>query len=169
MRASSTWFPGFYPGEGVKGRDKPLPNQGRLKHPEYFNMEQSDNQVVAWEKRPSHLTTTTFQEVVESDEVTSESPFLQDKQPQLPQLSLTGYVFQAPHQTCYPPLNAFKCLNVLPKLRGPELDTALKVWPHQCRVQGKNDLPAPAGHTIPDTSQNAIGLLGHLGTLLAHV
>ncbi|RMC13421.1 hypothetical protein DUI87_10959 [Hirundo rustica rustica] len=62
-----------------------------------------------------------------------------------------------------------KHLNVLPKLRGPELDTALKVWPHQCRVQGKNDLPAPAGHTIPDPGQDAIGPLGHLGTLLAHV
>ena len=30
-------------------------------------------------------------------------------------------------------------------------------------------LPAPAGHTISDTSQDAIGLLGHVGTLLAHV
>ena len=27
----------------------------------------------------------------------------------------------------------------------------------------------PAHHTIPDTSQDAIGLLGHLGTLLAHI
>ena len=30
-------------------------------------------------------------------------------------------------------------------------------------------LPAPAGHTIPDTSQDAVGLLGHLGTMLALV
>ncbi|KAJ7410144.1 hypothetical protein WISP_111202 [Willisornis vidua] len=29
--------------------------------------------------------------------------------------------------------------------------------------------PGPAGHTVPDTGQDAIGLLGHLGTLLAHV
>jgi len=29
--------------------------------------------------------------------------------------------------------------------------------------------PAPAGCTISDTSQDAVGLLGHLGTLLAHV
>ncbi|TRZ10668.1 hypothetical protein HGM15179_016431 [Zosterops borbonicus] len=47
---------------------------------------------------------------------------------------------------------------------GPELDTALEVWPHQCPVQGKNDLPAPAGHTIPDPGQDAFGPLGHLGT-----
>ncbi|RMC17976.1 hypothetical protein DUI87_04850 [Hirundo rustica rustica] len=68
-----------------------------------------------------------------------------------------------------PPLDTLKHLNVLPKLRGPKLDTALTVWPHQCRVQGKNDLPAPSGHTIPDPGQDAIGPLGHLGTLLAHV
>ncbi|RMC09632.1 hypothetical protein DUI87_13418 [Hirundo rustica rustica] len=28
---------------------------------------------------------------------------------------------------------------------------------------------SPAGHTIPDTGQDAIGLLGHQGALLAHV
>ncbi|RMC18069.1 hypothetical protein DUI87_04948 [Hirundo rustica rustica] len=61
--------------------------------------------------------------------------------------------------------NALKHLNILPILRGPELDTALKVWPDQCRVQGKNDLPAPADHIMPDPGQDAIGLLGHQGTL----
>ena len=60
-------------------------------------------------------------------------------------------------------------LNVLLVVRGSKLNTALEVWPHQCRVQGHDPLPAPAGHTIPDTSQDAAGLLGHLGTLLAHV
>jgi len=33
--------------------------------------------------------------------------------------------------------------------------------------RGHDPLPAPAGHTIPDTSQDAVGLLGHLGTLMA--
>ena len=28
---------------------------------------------------------------------------------------------------------------------------------------------SPAGHTIANTSQDAVGLLGHPGTLLAHV
>ncbi|RMC22033.1 hypothetical protein DUI87_02904 [Hirundo rustica rustica] len=115
------------------------------------------------------LSTTTLQEAVESDEVTSESPFLQVKQPQLPQSFLIWLVFQALHQLCCLPLDMLKHLNVLPKLRGPELETIFKVWPDQCHVQGKYDLPAPAGHTIPDTGQDAIGLLGHLGTLLAHV
>jgi len=27
------------------------------------------------------------------------------------------------------------------------------VRPHQCRVQGHDRLPAPAGHTIPETSK----------------
>ncbi|GAB0184594.1 hypothetical protein GRJ2_000924700 [Grus japonensis] len=60
-------------------------------------------------------------------------------------------------------------LNVLLVLRGPKLNTILEVRPHQCRVQGDNHVPSPAGHTIPDTSQDAVGFLGHLGTLLAHV
>ena len=32
---------------------------------------------------------------------------------------------------------------------------------------GQDDFPSAAHHTIPDTSQDTIGLLGHLGTLLA--
>ena len=43
------------------------------------------------------------------------------------------------------------------------------MWPHHCQVQGDNHFPGPAGHTVSDTSQDASGLLGHLGTLLAHV
>ena len=34
---------------------------------------------------------------------------------------------------------------------------------------GQDEFPSPAHHTIPDTSQDAVGLLGHLGTLLAHI
>ncbi|XP_071415412.1 mucin-2 [Pithys albifrons albifrons] len=36
-------------------------------------------------------------------------------------------------------------------------------------IQEKNHFPGPAGCTIPDTDQEAIGLLGHLCALLAHV
>ncbi|PKU36603.1 hypothetical protein llap_13089 [Limosa lapponica baueri] len=32
-----------------------------------------------------------------------------------------------------------------------------------------NHFPSPACHAIPDTGQDAVGLLGHLGTLLAHI
>ncbi|CAM9287055.1 unnamed protein product, partial [Bubo scandiacus] len=51
----------------------------------------------------------------------------------------------------------------------PKLNTVLEVQPHQCQVQGNNHFPSPAAHTISDTSQDAVGLLGHLGTLLAHI
>ncbi|KAF4801742.1 hypothetical protein TURU_032086 [Turdus rufiventris] len=70
-----------------------------------------------------HLSTTTFQGVEESGKVTSESPFLQAEQPQLPQPFLIEFVFQVLHQPCY----------------------LLRYRP------------------------GAIGLLGHQGTLLAHV
>ncbi|KAK4811271.1 hypothetical protein QYF61_023323 [Mycteria americana] len=54
-------------------------------------------------------------------------------------------------------------------VRGPTLNTVFEVQPQQCQVQGHNHFPSPAGHAIFDTSQDAIGLLGHLGTLLAHI
>ncbi|KAK4829274.1 hypothetical protein QYF61_002666 [Mycteria americana] len=55
------------------------------------------------------------------------------------------------------------------EMRGPKLNTVFKVWLHQCRVQGHDHFPSPAGHAIFDTSQDAVGLLGYLGTLLAHI
>ncbi|PKU30858.1 hypothetical protein llap_18838 [Limosa lapponica baueri] len=54
-------------------------------------------------------------------------------------------------------------------VKGPKLDTVLEVGPHQCQVQRDNHFPSPAGYTISDPSQGPIGLLGHLGTLLAHI
>ncbi|KAK4818276.1 hypothetical protein QYF61_009994 [Mycteria americana] len=54
-------------------------------------------------------------------------------------------------------------------VRGPKLNTVFEVRPHQCRVQGHDHFPSPAGHAISDRSQDAVGLLGHLGTLLAHI
>ncbi|KAF1475359.1 Cadherin-like and PC-esterase domain-containing protein 1, partial [Eudyptula minor novaehollandiae] len=53
--------------------------------------------------------------------------------------------------------------------RGPKLNTVFEVRPHQGRVQGHDHFPTTAGHTVSDTGQDAIGLLGHLGTLPAHV
>ncbi|KAJ7414114.1 hypothetical protein WISP_86616 [Willisornis vidua] len=121
------------------------------------------------EETNPHLATTTFQVVVESDKVSPEPPLLQAKQSQVPQPFLTGLgpmslpwallLFSGPLQH----------LNIFPEWKGPKLNTILKVWPHQCRIQGKDHFPGPAGHTILDTGQDAIGLLGHLGTLLAHV
>ncbi|KAK4810613.1 hypothetical protein QYF61_007350, partial [Mycteria americana] len=68
-----------------------------------------------------------------------------------------------------PSLDMLQHLNVFLVVRGPTLNTVVEVRPHQCRVQGHDHFPSPAGHTIFDTSQDAIGLLGHLGTLPAHI
>ncbi|KAK4821633.1 hypothetical protein QYF61_026100 [Mycteria americana] len=91
------------------------------------------------------------------------------KQPQVPQPFLISLVLQSLHQLCCPSLDTLQPLNVSLVVGGPKLNTAFEVRPHQCRVQGHDHFPSPAGHTSPDTSQDAIGLLGRLGTLLAHV
>ncbi|KAJ7427594.1 Contactin-associated protein-like 3 [Willisornis vidua] len=56
-------------------------------------------------------------------------------------------------------------------VRSPELDTVLDGmgWPCECHINGHNHFPGPAACTVSDTNQDATGLLGHLGTLLAHV
>jgi len=64
-------------------------------------------------------------------------------------------------------LDLLQHLNVLSVLRCPKLNSVLKVRPHQCQVQVQDYFRSLSHHTIPHTSQDAIGLLGHLGTLLA--
>ncbi|KAK4832141.1 LOW QUALITY PROTEIN: hypothetical protein QYF61_020881 [Mycteria americana] len=105
------------------------------------------------EETDPHLFTTSFQA----------------KQPQFPQPLLTRLVLQTLHQLPCPSLHTLQHLKVSLVVRGPKLNTVFEVWPHQCRVQGHGHFPSPAGHAIFDTSQDAIGFLGHLGTLLAHI
>ncbi|KAK4822029.1 hypothetical protein QYF61_006942 [Mycteria americana] len=73
------------------------------------------------------------------------------------------------HQLRCPSLDSLQHLNIPLVVGGPKLNTVFEVRPHQCRVQGHDHFPSPAGHAIFDTSQDAVGLLGHLGTLLAHI
>ncbi|KAK4818181.1 hypothetical protein QYF61_007819 [Mycteria americana] len=121
------------------------------------------------EETDPHLSTTSFQAVVESDKVSPQPPFLQAKQPQVPQLLLIRLLLQTLHQLCCPSLDTLQHLNVSLVVGGPKLNTVFEVRPHQCRVQGHDHCPSPAGHTVSDTSQDAIGFLGPLGTLLAHI
>jgi len=51
----------------------------------------------------------------------------------------------------------------------PEIDTALQIWSHQGRVEGKDHLLRPAGDTFPNAGHNAVGRLCHKGLLLAHI
>ncbi|KAK4810330.1 hypothetical protein QYF61_018272, partial [Mycteria americana] len=91
------------------------------------------------------------------------------EQPQLPQPLPISLVLQTLHQLHCPSLHTLQPLNVSLVVRGPKLNTVFELRPHQCRVQGHDHFPSPAGHAVFDTSQDAIGFLGHLGTLLAHI
>ncbi|KAK4814498.1 hypothetical protein QYF61_020860 [Mycteria americana] len=121
------------------------------------------------EETDPHLSTTFFQVVVESNKVSPQPPFLQATQPQFPQPLLIRLVLQTLPQLRCPSLHTLQPLNVSLVVRDPKLNTAFEVRPHQCRVQGHDHFPSPAGHAIFDTSQDAIGFLGRLGTLLAHI
>ncbi|KAK4830521.1 hypothetical protein QYF61_011500 [Mycteria americana] len=104
------------------------------------------------EETDPHLTITSFQVVVESDKVSPQPPFLQTKQPQFPKPLLIKLVL---HQLRCPSLDVN--LHVFHVVRGPKLNT------------GDDHFPSPAGPTVSDISQDAIGLFGHLGTLSAHI
>ncbi|KAK4810721.1 hypothetical protein QYF61_007695 [Mycteria americana] len=121
------------------------------------------------EETNTHLATTSFQVVVESNKVSPEPSLLQAKQSQLPQPLLYELLLQTLHQLRCPSLDSLQHLNVSLVARGPKPNTVFEVRPHQCRVQGHDHFPSPAGHAISDTSQDAVGLLGYLGTLLAHI
>ncbi|KAK4830116.1 hypothetical protein QYF61_008543 [Mycteria americana] len=94
---------------------------------------------------------------------------LKAKQSQFPQLLLRRLLLQTLHQLRCPSLDTLQHLHVSLVVGGPKLNTVFEVRPHQCRVQGHDHFPSPAGHAIFDTSQDAIGFLGRLGTLLAHI
>ena len=82
---------------------------------------------------------------------------------------LTGEVFHPWDLLCDPPLDALQQVDIFPVLRTPHLDTVLQVRPQQCRAEGQDHLPQPAGQTYFDASQDTVGFLGCKGTLLAHV
>ena len=110
------------------------------------------------EETNPHLATTSFQAVVESNKVSPQPPFLQTKQLQFPQPLLIRPVLLTLHQLRCPSLDALQHLSVFLVGRGPKLNTGFEGRPHQRRVQGDNQFPSPAGHTISDTSQDALGL-----------
>ncbi|KAK4826742.1 hypothetical protein QYF61_010995 [Mycteria americana] len=90
-------------------------------------------------------------------------PNIQSKPPLVQLEAVSSYHLLLEKRDQHPP--RYNLLSV----RGPKLNTVFEVQPHYCQVQGDNHFPSPAGHAIFDTSQDAIGFLGHLGTLLAHI
>jgi len=77
------------------------------------------------------LTTTSFQVVVEISKVPPQPPLLQTEEPQLPQPLLVRLVLQTPHQPRCPSLDTLQPLSVLLVVRGPKLNSVLKVRPYE--------------------------------------
>ncbi|KAK4827890.1 hypothetical protein QYF61_022313 [Mycteria americana] len=169
------WRLNHFPGQSVPMLDNPLGEEkfpNIQSKPPLAQLEAISSCPITCylgEETDPHLSTTSFQVVVESDEVSPQPPFLQAKQSQLPQPLLIRLLLQTLHQVRCPSLYTLQYLNIPLVVGGPKLNTVFEVRPHQCRVQGHNHFPSPAGHAIFDTSQDAIGLLGRLGTLLAHI
>ncbi|KAK4825779.1 hypothetical protein QYF61_002342 [Mycteria americana] len=153
------WRLNHFPGQPVPMLDNPF---SEVKFPNI----QSKPLLVQLEAISSRPITCYLEE--ETDPHLSTTSF-QAKQPQFPQLLLIRLLLQTLHQLRCPSLDTLQHLNIPLVVGGPKLNTAFEVRPHQCQVQGHNHFPSPAGHTISDTSQDAIGLLGCLGTLLPHV
>ncbi|KAK4813314.1 hypothetical protein QYF61_023989 [Mycteria americana] len=171
----SGWGLNHFPGQPVPVLDNPF-SEVKFPHiqskPPLAQLEAISSRPITCylgEETDPHLSTPSFQAVVESDEVSPQPPFLQAEQPQGPQPLPISLVLQTLPQLRCPSLDTLQPLNVSLGVGGPTPNTAFEVRPHQCRVQGHDHCPSPAGHTISDTSQDAIGFLGHLGTLLAHI
>ncbi|KAK4824968.1 hypothetical protein QYF61_021755 [Mycteria americana] len=153
------WRLNHFPGQSVPMLDNPLGEEkfpNIQSKPPLAQLEAISSCPITCylgEETDPHLSTTSFQA----------------KQSQLPQPLLIRLLLQTLHQLRRPSLYALQYLNIPLVVGGPKLNTVFEVRPHQCRVQGHNHFPSPAGHAIFDTGQDAIGLLGRLGTLLAHI
>ncbi|KAK4813411.1 hypothetical protein QYF61_004748, partial [Mycteria americana] len=169
------WRLNHFPGQPVPMLDNPLGEEkfpNIQSKPPLAQLEAISSYPITCylgEETDPHLSTTSFQVVEESDKVSPQPPFLQAKQSQLPQPLLIRLLLQTLHQLRCPSLHTLQYLNIPLVVGGPKLNTVFEERPHQCRVQGHNHFPSPAGHAIFDTSQDAIGFLGRLGTLLAHI
>ncbi|NWI29449.1 DIA1 protein, partial [Sula dactylatra] len=76
-------------------------------------------------------------------------------------------MLQSPDHLGSSSLDLLKQFPVL-KLGSPELDAVLQMWPYWGGIEGEDNLPQPAGHTLFNAPQDTVDLLGHEGTLLAH-
>ena len=114
----------------------------------------------------SHLTTS-FYAIVESDKVSPECPLLQTKQPQFPQTLLTRLVLHTPHSFTALLWTRSRASVSLLQQGAQNWTQYLRCGLTGTKYRGDNHLPAPAGCTISDTGQDAIGLHGYLDTLQA--
>lgn len=72
------------------------------------------------------------------------------------------------YQLCCCPLDAFKDLHIILKLRGPELPTVLRVRPRQCWIQWDNHFLWPPGYTVFHVPRDAVCPLGWCSQVPSH-
>ena len=118
----------------------------------------------AGEEPCPHLSTTSFQEVVESNKVPPAPPLLlkrteETEQSQLPQPVFIRPVLQTPHQFCCPSLDTLQGLSVFLAVAGPKQYSRCSLTSIEYSIEYSTEghFPASAGNTISDTSQDAIG------------
>lgn len=107
--------------------------------------------LAAWERNPTLTWLQPPLRELQSNKIPPEPPLLLAKHPQTPQLLLIEFVLQILHQLHCPALNLLQHLNVLPKLRGPELDPGLELRPQSLAVvscSSLQDAPRAQNHRI---------------------
>ncbi|KAK4819224.1 hypothetical protein QYF61_027054 [Mycteria americana] len=135
---SHAWQLNHFPGQPVPMLDNPFSEEifpNIQSKPHLVQLEAISSRPMACylgEETDPHLSTTSFQAVVESNKVSPQPPFLQAKQPQFPQPLLIRLVLQTLHQLRCPSLDTLQHLNVSLVVRGPKLHTVFEVQPHQC-------------------------------------
>ena len=105
---------------------------------------------------------------IDIDQIPSESSFLKAEQTHVTQPFLIGEVLQALYHLCGPPLDSLQEIPVFFCTREPRTghSTPGEAWPGQNR--GGGSPPLTYGHNLINEPQDAIGLLDHQDTLLAH-
>ncbi|KAK4816070.1 hypothetical protein QYF61_011294, partial [Mycteria americana] len=134
------WRLNHFPGQSVPMLDNPLGEEkfpNIQSKPPLVQLEAISSCPITCylgEETDPHLSTTSFQAVVESDKVSPQPPFLQAKQSQLPQPLLIRLLLQTLHQLRCPSLDTIQHLNVSLVVGGPKLNTVFEVRPYQCRM-----------------------------------
>ena len=111
-----------------------------------------------WKDPGSILFLPFFQIFIYIDKIPVEPSFLQAKQSQLFQLFLIREMLESLNYLCGPLLDSLYRMNVSLVLGSPELDTILRVWPHQCWAEWKDCLSQSASYTTPNAAQDTICL-----------
>ena len=114
------------------------------------------------EEAGRHLAAASFQVVAEGNMVSLEPPLLQIEQSQFPQQLLIRLVFQTPDSFA---AFLWTCSRASMSFLSWGVQNCTHTWGATSPMpNGDNHLPAPTGWAISDTSQDAIGLLGYLGS-----